>query len=78
MFKIEVNAHYLIFWTNIYNFHAVRVIYTNYVSDVTVIFYILGLSSIFIFIFFLIAALWNSWKCNVIQQIKKLWPNNQK
>ena len=57
MFKIEVNAHYLIFWTHIYNFHAVRVIYTNYVSGVTVIFYILGLSSIFIFIFFLIAAL---------------------
>ena len=52
MFKIEVNAHYLIFWTHIYNFHAVQVIYTNYVSDVTVIFYILGLSSIFIFIFF--------------------------
>ena len=44
----------------IYNFHAVPVIYTNYVSNVTVIFYILGLSSIFIFIFFPIAAL-NTW-----------------
>ena len=39
------------------------------------IFYILGSSSIFIFIFFPIAALWNSWKCDVIQQIKKSWPN---
>ena len=47
MFKIEVNAHYVIFQTHIYNFHAGRVIYTNYVSDATVIFYILGLSSIF-------------------------------
>ena len=39
------------------------------------IFYILGSSSIYIFIFFLITALWNSWKCDVIHQIKKSWPN---
>ena len=52
MFQIEVNAHYLIFWTHICNFHAVRVIYTNYVSNSTVIFYILGLSSILFLFFF--------------------------
>ena len=74
-FKIELHVHYLIFWTQIYNFLAVQVIYTNYASNVMVLFFILCLSSIFIFIFFPIAALWNSWKCNVIQQIKKLWPN---
>ena len=38
-----------IIWTQIYNFLAVQVIYTNYASDVMLIFYILGLSSIFIF-----------------------------
>ena len=52
MFKIELNSHYLDFWTQIYNFLVVWVIYTNYASNVTLIFYILGLSSIFIFIFF--------------------------
>ena len=36
------------------------------------IFYILGSSSIFIFIFFPITALWNSWKCNVIPTNKKI------
>ena len=51
-FKIELNVHYLNFWTQIYNFLAVEVICTNYASDVTLIFYILGLSSNFIFIFF--------------------------
>ena len=30
---------------------------------------------IYLFIYFPIAALWNSLKWNVIQQIKKLWPN---
>ena len=69
---------YLIFWTQIYNFLPVGVIYTNYASDVMLIFYILGLSSIFIFIFFPIATLWNSWKYNVIQQIKKSWSKFQK
>ena len=52
MFKIKLNAHYLIFWTQIYNFFAVRVIYTNNASDFMLIFYVLGLSLIFIFIFF--------------------------
>ena len=49
MFKIELNAHYLIFWTQIYNFLAAQVIYTNNASDVTLIFYILGLGSIYSF-----------------------------
>ena len=49
MFKIELNAHYLNFWTQIYNFLVIWVIYTNYASDVTLI---LGLSSIFIYLFF--------------------------
>ena len=51
MFKIELKAHYLICWTQIYNFLAVRVIYSNYASDIKLIFYILGSSSIFIFNF---------------------------
>ena len=42
MFKIELNSHYLDFWTQIYNFLVVWVIYTNYASNVMLIFYILG------------------------------------
>ena len=34
MFKIELNAHYLIFWTQIYHFLALQVIHTNDTSDV--------------------------------------------
>ena len=77
MFKIELNAHYLIFWTQIYNFLAVQVIYTNNASNVVLFFYMLGLSSIFMLIFFLIQHFeipeYNV-MCNVIQQIKKSWP----
>ena len=49
IFKTELNAHYLIFWTRIYNFLFVWVICTNYASDIMLNFYILVLSSIFIF-----------------------------
>ena len=58
MIKSEISAHYLVFWTQIYNFLAVQVIKTYYISNVTIILYILGLRSIFYFYcFFLIAAL---------------------
>ena len=70
---------------NFYNYWTLK---SNYVSEITLDIWgsnyfdgkmnngcILGPSSIFIFIFFPVAALWNSLKCNVIQQIKKLWPN---
>ena len=74
MFKIEVNAHYLIFWTHIYNFsycmsHLYKLHFQCYSN-----FLHFGLKFNFYFYLFLIAALWNCWKCNVIQQIKKLWP----
>ena len=52
MFKIELNAHYLIFCIQMYNFLAVWVIDTNYASDVMLIFYILGLKFNFYFYFF--------------------------
>ena len=41
----------MFFWTQIYNFLAVQIIYTNNASDVMLISYILGLSSIFIYFF---------------------------
>ena len=44
MINIEINAHYLIFWTQIYNCLAAKVIYTNKASSVAIILYILGLS----------------------------------
>ena len=47
MIKIEINDHYLIFWTQIYNFFAVQVINTNNASNVMMILYLLDLSSIF-------------------------------
>ena len=54
-----------------------RVIYTNNASNVALIFYILGLSSISIFIVSDRHTL-KILKCNVIQEIKISWPNSHK
>ena len=47
MFNIELNARYLTVLTQIYNFLDVWVIYTNYASNVMLIFYILTLGETF-------------------------------